>query len=236
MADMMNGARQGPAYGVVVAAGRSERMGGIDKVLAPLVGRPLLAWTLSAFKKCDEIDQVVVVAAPASLGRVRAFVEEWRFTKVTAVVPGGATRQQSVRAGIDAAAGAAIVAIHDAARPLVTPALIARGVALARETGAALCAVPSRDTVKEIDGDPPVVTATPDRARIWLAQTPQVFDRALLLEAHDRAGADATDDAALVEAAGHRVHVYRGDYANIKVTDPDDLIIAEALLRERLSP
>ena len=121
MTGMMNGARQGPAYGIVVAAGRSERMGGIDKVLAPLVGRPLLAWTLSAFKKCDEIDQVVVVASPASLDRVRAFIEEWRFTKVIAVVPGGDTRQQSVRAGIDAAAGAAIVAIHDAARPLVTP-------------------------------------------------------------------------------------------------------------------
>ena len=90
--------------------------------------------------------------------------------------------------------------------------------------------------MKEVDGDPPVVTATPDRARIWLAQTPQVFDRALLLEAHDRAGADATDDAALVEATGHRVHVYEGDYANLKVTDPDDLIIAEALLRERLAP
>ena len=232
---MMNGARQGPAFGIVVAAGRSERMGGIDKVFASLAGRPLLVWTLAAFKKCAEIDQVVVVAAPESVDRVRALGAEWRFTKLMAGGPGGATRQQSVRAGIDAAAEAAIVAIHDAARPLVTPELIARGVALARESGAALCAVPSRDTVKDVEGDPPVVASTPDRARAWLAQTPQVFDRALLLDAHTRATNDATDDSALVEATGHRVRVYEGDYANLKVTSPDDLIIAEALLRERLA-
>ncbi len=235
MVCMMNGARQGPAFGIVVAAGRSERMGGVDKVFAQLVGRPLLAWSLTAFNRCDEIDEIIVVANPDALDRMRSLVAEWRFTKVSAAVPGGATRQQSVRAGIDAAAGAAIVAIHDAARPLVTPDLIARGVALARESGAALCAVPARDTVKEVDGDPPVVAGTPGRARIWLAQTPQVFDRALLLEAHTRATSDATDDAALVEAMGHAVRVYAGDYANLKVTSPEDLVIAEALLRERLA-
>lgn len=235
MSRMMNGARQGPAFGIIVAAGRSERMGGLDKVFATLAGRPLLAWTLAAFKKCDAIDGIVVVASAESLARMRAFVAEWRFDTVTAVVPGGATRQLSVRAGIDAAADAAIVAVHDGARPLVTPELIARGVALARETGAALCAVPARDTIKDVEGDPPVVAATPDRARAWLAQTPQVFDRQLLLDAHARADADATDDSALVEAAGHPVRVYVGDYANIKITTPEDLIVAEALLRERLA-
>jgi 2-C-methyl-D-erythritol 4-phosphate cytidylyltransferase len=223
----------GPAYGIVVAAGRSDRMGGVDKVLAPLVGRPLLVWTLAAFKKCDAIDRVVIVASPGSLDRVDALVREWRFTKVTDIVAGGATRQASVRAGIDAAPDAAIVAIHDAARPLVTPQLIARGVALARETGAALCAIPSRDTVKDVEDG--IVRATPDRARMWLAQTPQVFDRALLLDAHRRATGDATDDAALVEALGHDVRVYEGDASNLKITTPDDMIIAEALLRERLA-
>jgi len=224
---------RGPAYGIVVAAGRSERMGGVDKVLAPLVGRPLLVWTLAAFKKCDAIDRVVIVASAESLDRVDALVREWRFTKVSDIVAGGATRQASVRAGIDAAPDAEIVAIHDAARPLVTPELIARGVALARETGAALCAIPSRDTVKDVqDG---IVRATPERARMWLAQTPQVFDRALLLDAHQRAAGDATDDAALVEALGHDVRVYEGDASNLKITTPDDMIIAEALLRDRLA-
>ena len=232
---MMNGARQGKAFGIIVAAGRSERMGSLDKMFAPLAGRPLLAWTLAAFKKCDAIDGIVVVASTDSVSRVRGLVAEWRFDKVTAVVTGGATRQQSVRAGIEAASDAAIVAVHDGARPLVTPEIIARGVALARETGAALCAVPARDTVKDVEGDPPVVAATPDRARAWLAQTPQVFDRQLLLDAHARAEADATDDSALVEAMGHRVRVYEGDYANIQLTPPEDLIVAEALLRARLA-
>jgi 2-C-methyl-D-erythritol 4-phosphate cytidylyltransferase len=227
--------REGPAFGIIVAAGRSDRMDGIDKVFAALMGRPLLAWTLAAFKQCAAIDGVVVVAAPDSIGRVRDFCAEWRFTKVTAVVAGGDARQDSVRAGLEAAPDASIVAIHDAARPLVTPALIERGVALARATGAALCAIPSRDTVKEVAGDPPIVHSTPDRARMWLAQTPQVFDRGLLLSAHARATEAATDDAALVEATGHAVSVYEGDASNFKITTREDLIIAEALLRERFA-
>src|SRR3954453_14738930 len=125
--------RSGPAHGIVVAAGRSERMGGIDKVFAQLMGRPLLAWTLAAFKRCEDIEQVVVVAAADQLERMERFVYEWKFTNVTAVVPGGADRQGSVRAGLGAASGAALVVVHDAARPLVTPSLISEGVALARE-------------------------------------------------------------------------------------------------------
>ena len=227
--------RDGAAVGIVVAAGRSERMDGLDKIFAALMGRPLLVWALSALKRCDAIDGVVVVASPRSVERVRDLCAEWRFSNVIAVVPGGPTRQESVRAGIDAAGDAAIVAIHDAARPLVTPELIDRGVVLARELGAALCAIPSRDTVKEVDGDPPTVRTTPDRARMWLAQTPQVFDRALLLEAHARATSGATDDATLVEAMGHEVRVYEGVASNFKITTAEDLIVAEALLRERFA-
>ena len=155
--------------------------------------------------------------------------------KVTAVVPGGATRQESVCAGLEASDGAAIVAVHDGARLMVTPEMIARGIELAREHGAALCAIPSRDTVKEVGGEPPVVTATPDRSSMWLAQTPQCFDRALLLEAHTRAADAVTDDAALVEAMGRAVMVYEGAPSNFKVTTAEDLIVAEALLRERLN-
>ncbi len=227
--------REGPAYGIIVAAGRSERMDGVDKIFTALMGRPLLVWSLAAFKECDAIERVVVVAAPNAVGRVRDLCAEWRFAKVTAVIAGGETRQDSVRAGLDAAEDAAIVAIHDAARPLVTADLIERGVAIARETGAALCAIPARDTVKQVDGDPPVVRATHDRAHMWLAQTPQVFDRALLLDAHARATSTATDDAALVEAAGHEVRVYEGAPSNFKITTQEDLITAEALLRERFA-
>jgi 2-C-methyl-D-erythritol 4-phosphate cytidylyltransferase len=227
--------RDGPAWGIVVAAGRSERMGGIDKVFAPLMGRPLLAWTLRAFKTCEAIEGVVVVAAPESIGNMQAFIREWRFDNVTAVVPGGATRQASVRAGLDATDGAAIVAVHDAARPLVTPEMINEGVALARERGAALCATPARDTLKDVDVEARVVRGTIDRGSTWLAQTPQVFDRELLLRAHANAQGAMTDDAALVEAMGEPVCVYEGPGSNLKVTDADDLIVAEALLRERFA-
>jgi len=226
----------GPAWAIVVAAGRSERMGGVDKLFATLAGRPLIVWTLAAFKKCDAIEAIVVVASPHAIDRVRALIREWRFTDVIAVVPGGALRQDSVRAGLDAASDAAIVAVHDGARPLVTPEIIAHGVRLARQRGAALCAVPSRDTVKEVEGDPPVVRSTPERGRMWLAQTPQVFDRALLLRAHAASTAPATDDAALVEALGHPVTVYEGAPANFKVTTPEDLLIADAILHARLTP
>lgn len=232
---LMTDTRNGPAFAIVVAAGRSERMGGGEKVFSQLMGRPLLAWTLGAFKRCDDIAETIVVAAPDAVQRMQDFVREWRFTKVTAVVAGGATRQESVRAGLDFASEAVIVAVHDGARPLVTPELISEGVALARRTGAALCAIPARDTVKEVAGEPPIVAGTPARERMWLAQTPQVFDRQLLLEAHSRAAASVTDDAALVEAIGHPVHVYEGAASNFKVTTPEDLIIAEALLRERFA-
>jgi 2-C-methyl-D-erythritol 4-phosphate cytidylyltransferase len=226
---------RGPAYGIVVAAGRSERMGGVDKVFVPVMGRPLITWTLAAFKRCDAIEGVVVVAAPESVEKMQTLVREWRFEHVTAVLPGGAMRQDSVRAGLDATDGAGVVAVHDAARLLVTPELIERGVTLARECGAAVCGIPARDTVKDVEGDPPVIRATPARSQLWLAQTPQVFERALLLRAHQVAGNSATDDAALVEALPHAVRVYEGGAWNIKVTEPDDLIVAEALLRERFA-
>lgn len=225
----------GPAYGIIVAAGKSERMGGIDKVFATLMGRPLLVWTLTAFKKCEDIHAIVIVAAPDAVNRMTDFVAEWRFPRVAAIVAGGETRQQSVRAGLEASSEASIVAIHDGARPLVTAEMISHGIAIARESGAAVCGVPSRDTVKLVEGDPPLVRSTPERSIVWIAQTPQIFSRSLLLDAHERATSTQTDDAALVEAIGHPVQAYEGAAWNLKITTPDDLIIAEALLRERFT-
>ena len=225
----------GPAWGIIVAAGRSTRMDGVDKVYAELLGRPLVAWTLSAFRRCTEVERLVVVAAPERVAQMEDLVREWRLGERATVVAGGAERRHSVRAGLDAATGAALVAVHDGARPLVTPELIAQGVALARESGAAVCGIPARDTVKDVGGEPPVVRATIDRARAWLAQTPQVFDRDLLLRAHDAApDAAVTDDAALVERLPHDVRMYVGAMWNLKVTSREDLVVAEALLRARL--
>jgi len=225
---------EGPAWGIIVAAGRSERMGGTDKVFAPLVGRPLVMWSMLAFRDCADIEGIVVVAAPDALDRMRDLAESWGIGKLRAVVAGGAQRQESVRAGLDASGRASIVAVHDAARPLVTPALVGAGVAVAREHGAAVCAVPATDTLKDVDAATRRVRATIERERSWHAQTPQVFARELLLEAHRAAAATATDDAALVEAFGRDVHLYEGARWNLKVTTPDDLLVAEALLRARL--
>ncbi len=221
----------GEVGAVIVAAGRSERMGGIDKLFAPIAGRPLLARTLLAFEDTPCIDRVAVVASDRNIGAVRELVAESGFTRVQAIVLGGARRQDSVRAGLGALTGVELVVIHDGARPLVTPQLVGRVVEAARASGAAICAIPARDTVKEVDQGE--VTRTLDRGRVWLAQTPQAFRLDLLVEAHRAFEGDATDDAAIVEAMGHVVRVVEGDPHNVKVTTPEDLRLLEALIRLR---
>lgn len=211
-------------------------MGDIDKLWAPLRGadkrtRPLLAYTLAAFESCPAVGRVVLVTAHAALERARDLIEEESFDKVRDLVAGGDTRQDSVRAGLEAAGRCAWVVVHDGARPFVTPDLIQQGLEEARATGASSCALPVPDTVKEGD-DRGYVARTVERSRLWLGQTPQTFRYDLLVEAHRAAesGADATDDAALVEALGVRVRLYRGSPRNLKVTTPEDLALAEALL------
>lgn len=216
------------AGAVIVAAGRSRRMDGDDKLWAPIEGsRPLLAYSLSAFQACAAIERIVLVVAEEAIERAQALAGKAKLDKVCAVVPGGERRQHSVRAGLEALE-CTWIAVHDGARPLVTPDLIERGLDAARETGAACCALPAPDTVKEADGG--VVARTLDRSRLWLAQTPQVFRRELLLRAHEQARGDATDDAALVEALGVKVRLYPGSARNLKVTTQDDLALVRALV------
>lgn len=219
------------AGAVIVGAGASERMRGVDKVFAPLAGRPLILHSLLAFDECPAIDRIVLVLARDAVERGRALVAESGLRKVAAVVAGGDRRQDSVRAGLTALGDCEVVAVHDAARPLVTPDLIAAGLEAVRRTGAAVCAVPSRDTVKQADGRK--VQKTLDRGTLWLAQTPQVFRLGLLLWAHEQVTDDVTDDAAMVERVGGEVTVFDGSPLNLKVTVPDDLLLAEALLRLR---
>jgi 2-C-methyl-D-erythritol 4-phosphate cytidylyltransferase len=156
------------------------------------------------------------------------------FAKVTRTCLGGPRRQDSVRAGLHTIAPREFVVVHDGARPMVTPALIEAGVEAARQTGAAAAAVPVIDTLKESDGHA-IVRRTVPRDGLWAVQTPQVFRYQLLLRAHNAATDDVTDDCALVEAIGVPVKLYPGSAANLKVTTPDDLAIADALLRARKS-
>ncbi len=214
---------------MVVAAGRSLRMRGLDKLFAPLGDRPLLAHTLAAFQSCPAVDRVVLVLAADNLARGQALAEREGLDKVFTVCPGGQHRRDSVWAGLEALGPCAWVAVHDGARPFITPRLIEEGLEAAHETGAAICAVPAQDTVKRVDEQRRVLR-TLDRRRLWLIQTPQVFRYDILRDAHQRSRRPATDDAALVERLGRRVQVFSGSPHNLKVTTPEDLTLAEALV------
>jgi 2-C-methyl-D-erythritol 4-phosphate cytidylyltransferase len=216
---------------IIVAAGEGQRMGGVEKVFAPINGRPALARVLDTFQKCKKIDRIVVVMSAKNIGACRKMVEAEGWTKVKDIVPGGKRRQDSVSEGLNQVKDADWVVIHDGARPLVTIDLIERGLVAAQETGAAAAAVPVTDTIKEVqDGE--IVSRTLRRQNLRAIQTPQVFRNDVIKNAYKSAAGDVTDDAALAEKAGYRVKLYMGAYANIKITTPDDLAVAEALLQE----
>lgn len=206
-------------------------MNGVDKVLATLGGKPVLAWSVGVFQKCPLVDHIVLVVSRRNMKRVRQMVSEQMWTKVARVCAGGKRRQDSVAAGLAEIARCDWVIIHDGARPLVTADLIECGLEAARETGAAVAAVPVTDTIK-LAGDNLIVRETPPRRYLWAAQTPQVFRFDIISQAYRRVKADATDDASLVEQAGYKVKLYMGAYDNIKITTPDDLAWAEVLVQK----
>lgn len=219
-----------------MAAGRGARMGARrNKQFLPLDGRPLLVHALSAFAAAEVVDAIVVVGHPDEIEFCRdEIVSPLRSRKVHAVVAGGLERQDSVRLGLRALPDECrLVLVHDGARPLVSQSLIKEVACRAWEVGAATAAIPVSDTLKTVDAGRRVV-ATPERSAFWRVQTPQGFRREVLEKAHAQAaafGRRATDDCALVEALGWPVEVVPGDAANIKVTEPADLSIAEVLLR-----
>jgi 2-C-methyl-D-erythritol 4-phosphate cytidylyltransferase len=203
-------------------------MGGQDKLLAPVAGKPLLVHTLRAFEECTAIEQMIVVLSDANAGAVLALLRP--FKKVTKTAPGGARRQDSVRHGLFSLSPCEQVVVHDGARPLVTPGIISHGLVVAQETGAAAAAVPVVDTLKATREDGRVIRTVP-REGLWAVQTPQVFRYDILLAAHERVTEDVTDDCAMVERLGYPVYLYEGSRFNIKVTTPEDLRLADALLR-----
>ncbi len=221
---------------VIPAAGSSRRMEAIDKTLVLLGGRPVLDWVLDAFEPVTEISEIVLATGERNALDVQRIVSARGSGHRIAVCRGGATRQESVAAGITRLpATVDLVLIHDAARPLVTPELIRQGIAMARQHGSAVAAIPVVDTIKQVDPEGRVL-ATPDRATLYAAQTPQVFRRDWLAAAYKRArDLPVTDEASLLELAGLPVYIYPGSPENLKLTTPIDLLIAEALLSERAS-
>ena len=217
---------------VIVAAGSASRMGGIDKVMAPLGGEPMIVRTVRTFQNCDAIREIVIVTREDLLVPIMDLCHG--FDKVRAVIVGGNSRDESVRKGLAAlSAKTKLVAVQDGARPLVTWQVIDRAVRAANSYGAAAPAVAVKDTIKVVRGG--IVAATPDRSALRAVQTPQVFDIDLLTGALARAkqdGAAITDDCSAVERLGMSVKIVEGDERNIKVTTPMDLKIAEMLLEE----
>lgn len=217
---------------VIVAAGSASRMGGIDKVMAPIGGEPMILRTARAFQNSDLIREIVIVTRPDLMETIADLCKD--YGKVRAVIAGGKTRQASVELGLTALSGKVkVAAIHDGARPLVTEAVIERAVRAGSTYGAAIPAVPVKDTAKEVAGG--MVKATPDRSRLQAVQTPQVFDLDLLKVALKKAYDDevtVTDDSGAVERIGMKVKVVEGDERNIKVTTPLDLKIAEVYLED----
>jgi len=216
---------------VIVAAGTSQRMGGLDKVFVQLGDRPVLARVVETFQKCDSIDQIVIVLADSNLKQGEQLANDLSWSKVSAICPGGERRQDSVIAGLNRLSQVDWVVIHDGARPFVTAGLIEQGLETAVETGAAVAAVPVTDTIK-VAGNDNIVQGTPPRQSLWSVQTPQVFRFDILTEAYHQLKYEVTDDARPVEQLGHKVKLYMGSYDNIKITNPDDLILAEALLKK----
>jgi len=215
---------------IIVAAGESRRMGGIDKVFATLGGKPALVRVLDAFDGCDKVNQIVVVVSENNLERCRKLVAEKSWSKPVEVCAGGRRRQDSVAAGLKKL-DCEWVVIHDGARPLVTKELIEGGLKAAQETGAAVAAVPVTDTIKTA-GDDMFVHQTPSRQNLWAVQTPQVFRADIIARAYEQADDEVTDDASLVEGLGQKVKLYMGSYDNIKITNPHDLALAEVLLKK----
>ena len=216
---------------VIVAAGSSSRMGGVDKTFAPMLGAPLIAHTVERFESHPLVGEIVLVLAEESVARGREVTASRGWRKVSQICAGGARRQDSVRNGLMALSYCDLVLVHDGARPCLDAATLERGIRAAETHGAAVAGTPVKDTIKRVSHDL-VVEDTPERARLWAAQTPQVFRYNLLLEAHRSCQGDFTDDAAMVESLGHEVRMFEGTYENIKVTTAGDLTIAEAFLRD----
>lgn len=222
---------------IIVAAGESTRMAlGFSKQFVPLCGVPAIVHTLFAFDAAEMIQSVIVVCRQEDMPEMKDFIEKYKIRKVIFIVEGGATRQQSVAAGVKAAPeDAAFFAIHDGARSLITAEEIDASVKDGIRCGASALAVPAKDTIK-ITGKDNYVISTPERSTLWAVQTPQVFERKLYLNAMEQARkdrADYTDDCQLVEHIGVKVHLCRGTYTNLKLTTQNDVYTAEAIVKSR---
>lgn len=213
---------------VIVAAGKGERMrAGTNKAYLPIYGKTIIELAVAPFEECTKIDEIIVVTDDTQ--KCKNLLS--RFSKVKAVVLGGKTRKESVKNGLYAAKGE-FCAIHDGARALITKEEIEKVIDDAKEYGASALGVKCKDTIKRADKDGFIIE-TQDREFLYRIQTPQVFKKAEILKAHEEATGDFTDDCAVLESFGKRIKITEGSYENIKITTPEDLAVAEIILKKR---
>ena len=225
----------GKVTGIVLAAGAGKRMNStVHKQYMMLAKKPVLCYALETFA-ASEVDDIVLVVGAGEIPYCRKeIVERYGIRKVSAIVEGGKERYHSVYEGLKAAEGADYVLIHDGARPFVSVDMIHRSLETARECRACVVGMPVKDTIKVV-GEDGFAKETPDRRSLWQMQTPQTFDYPLILEAYEKVISqneeNVTDDAMVLElVSGHRAKIIEGSYRNLKITTPEDLLIAEAYL------
>lgn len=222
---------------IIVAGGSGKRMGGkIKKQYIFLKGKEVLAHTIEAFENCEVVNNIIVVVAEDEIKKVQQnIVDKYKFEKVTNIVAGGKERQDSVYNGLQVVEdNTDFVIIHDGARPFIKKETIKRCLDKARQMGASIVAVPVKDTIKICNKQTQCIEETPERALLWSVQTPQIFSVSLLKDAYKYArekNLQVTDDSMLVEAYGTEVYVTEGEYTNIKLTTPEDILIGEAFLK-----
>ncbi len=216
----------------MVAAGTSKRMGSADKIFSELLGRPLVSYSLSVLLQSKLVDETILVVADHNMKKAEVLLQEAYPEGQVQLCIGGERRQDSVRLGLDLLPHCDWIVIHDGARPCLDGLILWRGLDAAQHTGAAIPVIPISDTLKQIS-DQHLVSATVDRNSFWATQTPQVFRREILVRAHQQITHHVTDDSGMLELLGYQVRVFDGETANLKVTTPPDLKIAEELLRTR---
>jgi 2-C-methyl-D-erythritol 4-phosphate cytidylyltransferase len=224
---------------IVPAAGLGTRFGpGTKKPFSSLLGKPLLVWVLEALEVCPEVDDIIPVIKTDDMEEAEAVMKDHDFRKVLSPAPGGEERQDSVRNGLRQVRDTAgVVLIHDGVRPFLTPSLIRDTVEGLKGFDGAIAAVPPKDTIKAADAHG-VVVKTLKRDELWSVQTPQVFPYETIMKAYESASTEgfrSTDDSALVERMGGRVNIVMGSYVNIKITTPEDIPVAEAFAKRRMS-
>ncbi len=223
-----------PTTAIITAGGIGQRMGGTTpKQFLPLAGAPVLIHTVQAFQRAPSIDKIVIVVPADHIQHTQRIIQDYNLENCQ-VVKGGTLRQDSVELGMKAAPDADILVIHDGVRPLIAPEIIEKCLNLAREHDAAITAIPVKDTIKSVAGN--LITETVDRTSLWQAQTPQAVKRSILEAAYKKANKDnfvATDESSLLENNGLKPHIVLGSEKNIKITHPEDLKVAEALLQEK---